>query len=39
MMITFAYLPLKSITNHSKRNAAILIAVQYGYVPKNEREF
>lgn len=29
----------KTFKNNSKRNTAIYIAVQYGYVPNNERKF
>ncbi|WP_419208240.1 hypothetical protein ACN08N_25405 (plasmid) [Photobacterium leiognathi subsp. mandapamensis] len=29
----------KTFKNHSKRNTAIYIAVQYGYVPNKERKF
>ncbi|PSW25256.1 hypothetical protein C9J21_21765 [Photobacterium phosphoreum] len=35
----FTFTVDKTFKNHSKRNDAIFIAVQYGYVPKNEREF
>lgn len=35
----FTFTVDKTFKNHSKRNTAIYIAVQYGYVPKREREF
>ena len=35
----FTFTVDKTFKNHSMRNDAIFIAVQYGYVPKNEREF
>ena len=34
----FTYQVDKNFKNHSKRNTAIYIAVQYGYVPNRERK-
>lgn len=34
----FTYRVDKNFKNHSQRNAAIFIAVKYGYVPNKERK-